>query len=191
MVIHRITGSKESVKLLYRTEADISYTDVFKQMKSFYFGTENSSSLVPKNIPKDQPTHVTIENSDGRYRTLPGFAATDDTNATIYVPKIQSLPGTTNCLENETINAPLVTRSIVDYEEYKTGKPSEPPLVIEYKSIHRDLIDKRLRIDCAMSVGATLTSKEGSPPYALIGSQTVFNTKILMLQLTNLKQDSY
>ena len=170
LVIHQITGSKESVQLLYRTEVDISYTDVFKQMKSFSFDTQNSSNLVPKNIPKGQPTHVAIENSDGRYRTLPGLAATYHTNATIYVHKIQSLPGTTNCLENETINAPLVTRSIVDYDGYKTGKPSEPPLVIECKMIHRDLKDKLLQIDCAMSVGATLTSKEGSSSYALIGS---------------------
>ena len=139
-------------------------------MKSFSFDTQNSSNLVPKSIPKDQPTHVTIENSDCRYRTLPGLAATYRTNATIYVPKIQSLPGTTNCLENETINVPLVTRNIVDYDEYKTGKPSELPLVIEYKIIHRDLIDKRLQIDCAISVGAALTSEEGSPSYALIGS---------------------
>ena len=48
----------------------------------------------------------------------------------------------------------------------------------EYKDVHHNLIDKRLEIDCAMSVAATLTSKEGSPPCTLIGSWTVFSTKI-------------
>ena len=48
----------------------------------------------------------------------------------------------------------------------------------EYKGFHCDLIDKRLQIDCAMSVAATLTSKEGSPPCTLIGLWTVCRTKI-------------
>ena len=42
-----------------------------------------------------------------------------------------------------------------------------------------------------MSVAVTLTSKEGSPPYPLIGSWTFFNAKICDWQLTDLKQDSY
>ena len=78
-------------------------------------------------------------------------------------------------------------QNIVDYEEYKIGKPPEPPLVTEYKGVYHDLIDKRLQIDCALSVAATLTSKEGSPPY-----HGQYSTqKFLMLQLTNLKQDLY
>ena len=48
----------------------------------------------------------------------------------------------------------------------------------EYKGVHRDLIDKRLQIDCAMSVAATFTFKEGSPPCTLIRSWTDFSTKI-------------
>ena len=48
----------------------------------------------------------------------------------------------------------------------------------EYKGVDRGLIDKRLPIDCAMSVAATLISKEGYPPCTLIGSRTVFKTKI-------------
>ena len=47
----------------------------------------------------------------------------------------------------------------------------------EYKGLHRDLIDKRLQIDCAMSVAAILATKDGSPPCTLIGSWTVFNIK--------------
>ena len=79
----------------------------------------------------------------------------------------------------------------VAYEEYKIGKPPKIPLVKEYKFLHRDLIDKRLQINCTMPVAATPTSKEGSPPCTLIGSWTVFNTKISNLELASLKQDFY
>ena len=176
LVVHRITVSKESVKLLHRTVAGISYTVVLKQIKRFSFDTQNSSSLVPKNIPKGQPTHVTIDNTDRRQQNLTGLAITHHTNVSIYVPKIQSLPDTDNCLENETINTYLVMRC--DYEEYKIGKPPEPPLVTEYKGVHRDLIDKHLQTDCATSITATFTSKKGSPSYPRSGSWTVFNTQI-------------
>ena len=48
----------------------------------------------------------------------------------------------------------------------------------KYKGVNRDLINKRLQIDRVKSAAAILTSKEGSPPCTLIGSWTVFNTKI-------------
>ena len=51
-------------------------------------------------------------------------------------------------------------------------------MVKEYKGVHRDLKEKCLQTNCAMSVAATLTSEEGSPPCTFIGSWTVFNTKI-------------
>ena len=63
------------------------------------------------------------------------------------------------------------------YEEYKIRKLLKTPLIREYNGFQRDLIDKCLQIDCAMSAAASLTSKERSPPCTLIGSWTVFNTK--------------
>ena len=85
-----MTGGKESVKLLHRLPAAIFCTDILKQVKRFSFDTQNSSNLVAKNI--GQPTHVTIDNSDGRKQTLTGIAITHYTNVTIYVSKIQSSP---------------------------------------------------------------------------------------------------
>ena len=159
LVDHRITGSKQSVKLLHRTEANnISYTDVLKQIKRFFFDTQNSSNLVLKSIPKGQLTRAIIENSNGRQQTLIGFAIAHHAHTTIYIPKIQSLSDTTNCLENETIKTPLVTRNIVDYEEYKIGEPPEPSFVKEYKDVHRDSVEQSLLVDCAMSASAALTS---------------------------------
>ena len=79
LVVHRVTSSKVSVKLLHRTGPGISYTDAFEQIKRFSFDTQNSSNLVPKNIPKGQPNHVTIENSDGRQQPLTSRATTHHT----------------------------------------------------------------------------------------------------------------
>ena len=168
--------------MLHRTEANnISYTDVLKQIKRFFFDTQNSSNLVLKNIPKGQLTRAIIENSNARQQTLIGFAIAHHAHAAIYIPKIQPLSDTTNCLENETIKTPLVTRNIVDYEEYKIGEPPEPSFVKEYEDVHRDSVEQSLLVDCAMSASAALTSKEGSPHYPLIGSQAVFNTQIAVV----------
>ena len=86
MVIHRITGSKEAIKLLYRTGVRISYTDVMRQNKRFCEDTRKDSKIAPSTIPKKQPTHVTIDKSDGHQQTLTGLATTHHTNSTIYVP---------------------------------------------------------------------------------------------------------
>ena len=78
----------------------------------------------------------------------------------------------------------------VDYEEYKIEKQLKTHLVEEYKVAYHDLIDKRLQIDCAMSVAATLTSKEESLyHYWFMGG--LQDKKFLMLELGSLKQDSY
>ena len=61
---------------------------VLKKIKHFSFDIQNFSNVVPKNIPKGQPTHVTIDNSSGRQQTLTGLATTHHKNATIYVCKI-------------------------------------------------------------------------------------------------------
>ena len=55
--------------------------------------------------------------------------------------------------------APCYTKH-VDYEDYKIGKPLKTPLVKEYKGVHHELLDKRLQIDCGISIAATLPLKK-------------------------------
>ena len=88
MIIHRRTGSKESINLLARSGAGITYTDVMSQSKTFAEGAKNDSNVAPNSIPKGQPTHVTIDNSDGRQQTITGLSTTHHTNSTIYVPRL-------------------------------------------------------------------------------------------------------
>ena len=65
--------------------------------------------LAPYTIPKKQPTHVTIDNSDGRQQTLTGLATTHHTNSTIYVPKIINDYGT-----QESLSEYLESPSLID-----------------------------------------------------------------------------
>ena len=120
--------------------------------------TQNSHHLVPENISKAKPTHATIDNSDDMQQTLICLATTQRTNATVYIPKIQPLTNVTNCLENEVINAPFITRNTIDYKEYKIRKLAEPTLAKEFKSVHPILIEELLEIDSRMSVAATIIS---------------------------------
>ena len=65
LVVHHLTRSKETTKLLQRSGAGISYYDVTNQIKSFSTEIENNVNLAPKNISKRQQTHITIDNSVG------------------------------------------------------------------------------------------------------------------------------
>ena len=73
--------------------------------------------------------------------------------------------------------------------EYKIGKPLKTPLVKQCKNVHRDLINKHLQIDCAMSVAAIL--KKNLLPVPLLVHGQSSTQKFLMLELASLKQDSY
>ena len=57
----------------------------------FMFRAQSSPYGVSEIITKSQPTHVTTGNSDGRQQTLADLATIYHTNASIYVPKTQSL----------------------------------------------------------------------------------------------------
>ena len=56
MIIHRLTGSKESINLPARPGVGITYTDVMRQSKAFADDTKNDSNVAPNSIPKGQPT---------------------------------------------------------------------------------------------------------------------------------------
>ena len=86
-----------------------------------------------------------------------------------------------------TLHYYIVTPNIVNHKDYNVEKspflPHRlPTLIKEYKGVHNHSTEQRLQIDCVKSVTATLTSKEGSPPYSLVGSWTAINTKITDVQ---------
>ena len=75
--------------------------------------------------------------------------------------------------------------------EYEIGKPPKIPLVKEYKGADRDLTDKRLPIDCAMSAASTLPLKKDLLSVPLLVQGQSSTQKFVMLELASLKQGSY
>ena len=54
LVAHRLTGSKETIKLLHRSGACISYDDVTKQIKLLSAEIQNNVNLAPPKISEYQ-----------------------------------------------------------------------------------------------------------------------------------------
>ena len=179
LVVHRLTGSKETIKLLHRSGAGISYDDVTKQIKSFSTEIQNNVNLAPKNISKGQPTHITTDNSDERQQTLTGLDTTHHTNATVYNPKNEETSTKTQEIndDDQEQSRPSTRGSINDCNGCKIGKPSPPPIIESYTdNTNHDQLDYRLSVDCAMPIGASITSSE-EPSYPPLGSWTLFNSK--------------
>ena len=83
-----MTGCKETTNLLSCASFGNSYTNLCPETKKLLDDARNDSSFATATIPKRQPMHVTIDNSDGRQETLTGIVTTHHTNSTIYVPKL-------------------------------------------------------------------------------------------------------
>ena len=84
MVIHRMTGYKETKNLLSRAGFSSSNINVYREPKKLADDARNDTSFATAAIPKEQTTHVTIDISDGRQQTLTTHARTYHTNSTIY-----------------------------------------------------------------------------------------------------------
>ena len=104
MVIHSMTGCKETTNLLSRVVFGSSYTNVCRETKKLADDARNDSSFALATIPKGQPTHVNINNSDSRQQTLTGLATTHHTNSTIFVPKLVTHPAEDANTESSTEN---------------------------------------------------------------------------------------
>ena len=104
MVIHRMTGYKETTNILSRAGFVSWYTNVYRETKKLADDARNYSSFTPATIPKEQPTHVTIDKSDSRQQTLTRLATIHHTNSTIYVPKLVTHPTENANAESSTEN---------------------------------------------------------------------------------------
>ena len=163
LVGHRLTGSKETIKLLQCSGAAISYDDVPKQIKSFSARVQNNVNLTPKIISKGEPAHITIDNYDWRQQTLNGLDTTHHTNATVYNPQNEETSTITLeiIVDDQEESHPSTIRNINDYNDYKIGKLSPPQVIRSYTdNTNRDQLDYRLSVDCAIAIGASITSSE-------------------------------
>ena len=121
------------------------HDDLTKQIKQFSAEIQNNVNLAPKNISERQPAHITIDNSDGRQQTQTGLDTTHHTNATVYNPKKN---GKTSSIIQEITDddqehcRPSTRRNINNWNDYKIGKPSLPPIIGSYTdNTNRDQLD--------------------------------------------------
>ena len=73
---------------------------LFRETKKLAGDARNDSSLAPATIPKVQPKHVNINNSDNRQQTLAGLATTHHTILTVYLLKL-----VTHSVENANVES--------------------------------------------------------------------------------------
>ena len=77
--------------------------------------------------------------------------------------------------DDQEQSRPSTTKNINDYNDYKIGKSSPPPIIRSYTvNTNRGQLDYRLSVDCAMAIGASITSSE-ELSYPPLGSWTLFN----------------
>ena len=166
MVIHRMTGCKETTNLLSCAGIGSSYTTVSREMKKLADDARNNSSLAPATIPRGQPTHITIDKSDVRQQTSIGLARTHHANSTIYVPKLVTHPAedantessaenidlesskgiessSSHDISNEHASKVHLFRKRDDKKSYGIGTRSEPPSSTENSIVfEKDWLDE-------------------------------------------------
>ena len=113
-----------------------------------------------------------MDYSDMCQQTLTALDTTHHTNETVYNPKNEEMID-----DDQEQSHPSTRTNINDCNDYKIGNPSRPPIIRSYTdNTNRDHIDYRLSVDCAMVIGASITSAE-KPSYPLLGSWKVFKSK--------------
>ena len=122
-----MTGCKETRNLLSRAGFGSSYTNVCQETKKHADDGGNDSNFALATIPKGQPTHIFIDNSDGRQQTLTRLEAIHDMKSTIYVPKLVTHPA-------EDTNAESFTENICVEFSRKIQSPSLHDISNEHTS---------------------------------------------------------
>ena len=84
MVIHRVTVSKEVINILSKAGMTPTYTKIMETSKKWANDTtaELNRRAAPPLLQPFKPTHVTLDNNDGRQMTSTGVGTTHDTTET-------------------------------------------------------------------------------------------------------------
>ena len=207
MVIHRITGSKEAINLLSKSGVTPSYTTILETSKKWAQDatTELKRRKVPPCMQPFKPTHITLDNNDGRQMTLTGVGTTHDTTGTINQP---TLPGEAEYQSFQTTEERCLTiddDDQIDYGDYKIGKPKSPPIIKEYKPDKDESeLEGRLDKDFAWALAASSGDQTGIKGHEVldldkiedeevtsdfVGSWTAFNKKVTSVETTKSRNE--
>ena len=193
LTLHRLTGSKEAVKIANKCGNSISYSDV-KLLNSSWsqYVTQNSRCKIPPGFSKGKSLHISIDNSDGKQHTSTGSNTTHYTNGIIFQ----------NIDEKLDIDLPEKVEEMQylhpeedlrDYGTYKIpAKKTSPPPVPEYEDKNDiDLLQYCLKRDMIWALLSSLkidTTNEGSEMEP-IGSWTCFMKTVTDAKTSKCKLD--
>ena len=183
--IHRLTGSKETIKYLHHCGHGISYKDVQDLNTEWAKGvTPNQQHILPAGFRKGRPVHVSIDNSDGRQQTLTGANTTHYTNGTIFQIETEDPPIQEK--NQSTKDSPVYRDEELDAEDfgnYSIKKKVSPPDVAYEDDTNDDLLKWCMARDLAWvstsAVGGKLSEKEDLEP---IGSWTCFMKQVTKVE---------
>ena len=152
-----------------------------------------------------KPTHITLDNNDGRQMTLTGVGTTHDTTGTINQP---TLPGEAEYQSFQTTEERCLTiddDDQIDYGDYKIGKPKSPPIIKEYKpDKDKSELEGRLDKDFAWALAASSGNQKGIKGHEVldldkiedeevtsdfVGSWTAFNKKVTSVETTKSRNE--
>ena len=85
LTLHRMTGSKDIVRMMKKMGNCLSYNDIRIQNQA-WARMMSSNTCISTNLAKGIATHATIDNNDGRQETATGTGTSHDTNCTIFQP---------------------------------------------------------------------------------------------------------
>ena len=119
-----------------------------------------------------------VDNSDKRQQKLTDLDTTHHTNPTVYNRKNEETSTITQEIidEDQEESHPSTWRNINDCNDYIIGEVLPTPIIGSCTdNTGRDQLDYRLSVDCAITIGVSITNLE-EPSYPPLGSWTVFNS---------------
>ena len=183
LIVHRMTGSKETIDYLHKCNHSASYTAIRLQNQAWARMVITGGCLYP-NMRKGVVCHSTLDNNDGRQNTLTGSGTTHDTNVTLF--QIPSMTEETLPTFGEQIEFPLAFSSAAEdlsneTSPYMIEKKVEPPLFKNH--VEMDCtgdLERCLRKDIAWSVAGCVA--DISDDFDPLGSWTAFNKQVIIIQ---------
>eukprot|EP00795_Rhopilema_esculentum_P000574 gene574-10262_t len=173
LVLHRITGSKESINYLHKLNHIVSYNDIRLQNMA-WSRMVMSKKAVTAGLRKGVVTHSTIDNIDAAQDTITGAGTTHFTNKTVFqllrgdqdvLPTIAECPQTPLSIDDEP------EMQSVEVPEYSLGKRCGPSVFSKFNDSKDDgLLDERFKKDFAWSLAGFLPLKIENEELPLLDS---------------------
>ena len=159
LTINRLTGSKETSRVLYCGGISISYSDTGLLTKAWTDAVimEHANMLPPGSV-KGRAVHITFDNSDGRQQTLTGSNTTHHKTGLIFQPLF---PEHTRAPLHEPF-LHLFFQESADYDSFVILKAwVEPPTAPDFEDKFKDspLIEEVFHCDVAWALFGAISKQ--------------------------------